>query len=66
MKIVLATHTWRVYTYGMNTVSFNRRFNFNLTAELLEALDAAASKNQMSRSEYLRRALMEKLEREAR
>jgi predicted transcriptional regulator len=48
----------------MNSVSFNRRFTFNLTAELLEALEHFAAKHQMSNSEYMRRALMEKLERE--
>jgi predicted transcriptional regulator len=52
------------YMCVMNSVSFNRRFTFNLTAELLEALEHFAAKHQMSNSEYMRRALMEKLERE--
>ena len=48
----------------MKTKEFDRRTNFKTTPELDEAVTAISRRRMMSRSAYLRQAVLEKLERD--
>jgi hypothetical protein len=48
----------------MKTKEFVERMNFKLTPELVESVAAISRRRMMSRSAYLRQAVLEKLERD--
>ena len=48
----------------MKTKEFVERMNFKLTPELVESVATISRRRMMSRSAYLRQAVLEKLERD--
>jgi hypothetical protein len=48
----------------MRPTTFSQKIVLKATAEITKAIDTAATRHIMSRSEYVRRALIERLERD--
>ena len=46
----------------MRDTTYKRQFNLNLPEQIVEAMRAAARRRLMSRSEYIRQAIMKQLE----